>query len=158
MFTKTRLLWLCAGIIAAVLVSGAAFVAFFFVQNIWQGVDTSVAESENTVNSFIAALNNYDANTAWNLMSPALQTSYGTMQNFNDTVIGVLRQSGWHAQLLSVLSIEGNFTLPSSLVRSSAQIKTQLKVTQNGVPTNVTYVFELVKPSEWRINNKLTLT
>jgi hypothetical protein len=133
-------------------------VAFFFVQNIWQGVDTSVAESENTVNSFIAALNNYDDNTAWNLMSPALQTSYGTMQNFNDTVIGVLRESGWHAQLLSVLSIEGNFTLPSSLVRSSAQIKTQSKVTRNGVSTNVTCIFELVKPSEWRINNKLTIT
>jgi hypothetical protein len=157
-FNKTWLFWLCVGIIMAILVSGAFFFTFF-VQNIWQSVDTSVAESEDTMNSFIYALNNYDANTAWSLMSPALQTSYGTIYDFNDTVITVLRQSAWHAQVLSVISINGDFTLPGSIVRSSAHIKTQLQVTRNGVLTNVTYTFDLVKPSEWwRINNKLTIT
>ena len=59
-----------------------------------------VEETQNTMKTFINALNDYDATAAWNLMSPNLQTSYGTIQNFTDSYVKQLQQTGWHTQLL----------------------------------------------------------
>jgi hypothetical protein len=155
--SKSRLLWLCAGLTVAMLVIGTVFFAFF-LQNIWRDVDASMAESEKTMSSFVAALSNHDAAAAWSLMSPALQASYGTKENFSDTVITELREYGWHAQVLSVISIGGDFTLPGSLIQSSARIRARLQITQRGVFSNETHTFDLVKPSEWRINSMPAIT
>jgi hypothetical protein len=152
--TKRGVFWLFVGITVAMLISGAVFFIFFFSPNWWQYMQTAPADAENTMKSFINALNSYDTDAAWSLMSPALQTSYVTIQNFNGTVVSELQQIGWHAQLLSVTRVWGDFTLPGSLVPNSAHIVAQFQVTQNGMPlTSKSYTFDLVKPSEWRINN-----
>ena len=118
----------------------------------WEYLSASVTESEEAVRSFVQALDHYDANATWGLMSTALQESYGTMESFNNTVLRGLRQSGWHAETMN-MTVKANFTLPGSMVHNSAYIVASLLITESGLaPTNQTYSFELVKPSGWRID------
>jgi predicted negative regulator of RcsB-dependent stress response len=118
----------------------------------WEYLSASVTESEEAVRSFVQALDHYDANATWGLMSTALQESYGTMESFNSTVLGGLRQSGWHAETMN-MTVKANFTLPGSMVQNSAYIVASLRIAESGLaPTNQTYSFELIKPSRWRID------
>jgi hypothetical protein len=118
----------------------------------WEYLSASVTESEEAVRSFVQALDHYDANATWGLMSTALQESYGTMESFNNTVLSGLRQSGWHAETMN-MAVKANFTLPGSQVNNSAYIVASLRITESGLaPANQTYSFELVKPSVWKID------
>jgi hypothetical protein len=118
----------------------------------WEYLSASVTESEETVRSFVQALDHYDANTTWGMMSTALQETYGTKESYNNTVLSGLRQTGWHAETMN-MTVKANFTLPGSQVNNSAYIVASLRITESGLaPTNQTYSFELAKPSEWRID------
>jgi len=39
---------------------------------VWRFMESSFAEVENAIKSFVSALNNYDADACWDLMSPSL--------------------------------------------------------------------------------------
>jgi hypothetical protein len=149
-FPKKRIL---IGLIAI-----AALIVVILGGFFWQYISASVTESESTVKSFIYALNNYDTNASWELMSPTLQKAYGTMGSFNETVLSGLRQSGWHAEFENTITVKGNFTFPGSLIPNSACIVTLLRITENGLaPYNKTYTFELVKPLGWKIDKWLAV-
>lgn len=153
LFTKKGFVWLTLAAVAVMFAVGAIYFVLSFSPNWVQDVGLSVADSKATVGSFVTALDDYNASAAWDLMSPSLQASYGSPERFNETVISNLATNGWHAQIVETTKVQGDFTSPNSLVKSQAQITVELQVTQDSAISSKSYTFDLVKPSEWKINN-----
>jgi hypothetical protein len=161
-FTKRNILLISVGIIIAMLLSGAIFFIAFI--NLLPFPDQT-QEARNTVKAYVNALNDYNATAAWDLMSPNMQASYGTIQNFTDSFVSQLQESGWHAQL-----VKNNFEYGTiaewSLIpfQNACRIVADIAITRNNSPlTNGTFTFDLktyafghFQPSDWKINNKFT--
>ena len=49
---------------------------------VWRFMGSSFAEVEDAIKSFVSALNDYDADACWDLMSPSLRSFYGTKRGF----------------------------------------------------------------------------
>ena len=117
---------------------------------IWQSFDVSFAEVENTIRSFITALNIYDTDASWGLMSPTLQASYGTKEDFNAFLIGC-SQGSWHVALtgISTRSIETK----DGITTARFIVTLQISEIGHGM-TREDYTFKLVKiGDEWKIDD-----
>lgn len=136
-------------LIIAIIVSVAAVAGFY----LWQSFTVSFAEVENTIRSFITALDNYDADASWALMSPGLQDFYGTKGDFNSSILDGFRQSGWHAELTSISSQ----SIETKAGRTTARFVVTLQITETGFGTyGETYTFKLVKTGDqWKIDDWL---
>ena len=118
---------------------------------VWRFMETSFTEVEDAIQSFISALNNYDADASWDLMSPTLRSFYGTKEDFNSSVLDGLRQSGWHAELTGISSK----SIETKEGRTTAKFIVSLEITETdfGQYTDI-YTFDLVKiEDKWLIEN-----
>lgn len=113
----------------------------------------SFAEVESTIKSFLTALNNYDVDSPWALMSLDLQDSYGSKADFNSSILSGLKQAGWQALLTSVncRSIETRNGV------TTARFIGMLQITEEGMGARgETYTFKLVKiANQWKIDDCL---
>jgi predicted PurR-regulated permease PerM len=156
LFTKRNVLLIFVGMIIAMLLSGAVFFGFFM--NLFSN---PVEEAQNTVKTFINALNDYNAAAAWDLMSPRMQASYGSIQNFAGSYVTQLQQSGWNAQLLDVQNVGGSIAVYILIpFQDSYRIVADTRITQNNSSVTKTqtfdlktYVFKNFQPSSWKIDN-----
>lgn len=135
--------------IAIVVVAVVAVVGIYF----WQSLSVSFAEVENTIKSFNAALNNYDVDACWALMSTDLQDSYGTKSDFNSSILDGLKQSEWQALLTSISS--KSIETINGVTR--ARFVVTLQITEAGMGARgETYTFKLVKiGDQWKIDDWL---
>jgi len=121
---------------------------------IWQSFDVSFAEVENTIRSFITALNIYDTDASWGLMSPTLQASYGTKEDFNAFLIGC-SQGSWHVALtgISTRSIETKDGITTARFLVTLQIMEIETIAYHGIGRDIC-TFKLVKiGDEWKIDD-----
>lgn len=137
-------------LIAAIIVVVAVAAAGIYL---WQSLSPSFAEAEITIKSFIAALNDYDLDASWVLMSPDLQASYGSKADFNSTVLSGFKQSEWEA---SLTNISGR-SIETVNAISMARLVCTLQITERGMNAyGETYSFKLVKiGDQWKINDWL---
>lgn len=157
-FTKRNVLSIFVGIIIAMLLSGAVFFPLFI--NLFP-LSNPIEEAQNTMKTFINALNDYNATAAWDLMSPNMQASYGAIQNFTDSYVSQLQQSGWHAQLLDIKNAGGTIAVYILIpFQDSYRIVADIRITQNNSSVTKTrtfdlktYVFKNFRPSGWKIDN-----
>ena len=119
------------------------------------------SSAQNTMKTYINALNDYNATAAWDLMSPNMQASYGTMQNFTDSYVSQLQQSGWHAQLLTIKNEYGTIAVYILIpFQNSYHIVADIGITQNNSSSATktytfdlkTYTFKNFQPSGWKID------
>jgi hypothetical protein len=164
-FSKRSLLLISAGIIVAMLVAGSIF--FFMIFNTPGPISFSdpTEQAQDTLNSYVNALNDHNTTAAWNLLSPSVQSLYQSIENFNESVMIPLQQSGWHAQINDDNSGYGTiatfFPIPMQDVWT---IIANLGITHNNstaiyrtVSFNLkTYTFSHYQPSNWKINCKFT--
>jgi hypothetical protein len=158
LLTKRNVLLIFVGIIIAMLLSGAVFFLFFI--NLFP-LSNPVEEAQNTMKTYINALNDYNATAAWDLMSLKMQASYGTIQNFTDSYVSQLRQSGWHAQLLDIKSAGGTIAVYILIpFQDSYRIVADIRIIQNNSTVTKTQTFDLktyiyknFQPSDWKIDN-----
>jgi hypothetical protein len=161
-FNKRSIFVISVSIIVALVVSGIVFFSFFI--NLFSLTDQP-KEAQNTVNAYINALNGYNATAAWNLLSPSMQASYGTIKNFNESFVTQLKESGWHAQINTNVFEYGTiaeFSLIS--LQNSATVNANIGIMKsNSTVTNVRFTFDLktyayshYQPSDWKINSKFT--
>jgi len=136
-------------IIAIVVVVAVAAAGIY----LWQSLSPSFAEAENTTKSFIAALNDYDLDGSWALMSPDLQASYGSKARFNSTILSGFKQSGWEASLTNI----GSRSIETVNGVSTTRLVCTLQITEGGMNAyGETYSFKLVKIGvQWKINDWL---
>jgi len=137
-------------VVMAIVIAVVAVVAGFYL---WQFFSVSFAEVENAITSFITALNNYDADASWALMSPELQHFYGTKEDFNSSILDGFRQSGWHAELTGF----GSKSIETKDGRTTARFIVTLQITETDFGTyGETYTFKLVKMGDqWKIDDWL---
>lgn len=163
-FTKRNILLISVGIIIATLLFGAVFFIFFI--NLFP-LSNPVEEGQNTMKTYIKALNDYNATAAWNLMSSNMQAAYGSIQNFTDSYVSQLQQSGWHAQLLQIKNEYGSIAVYSLIpFQNSYRIVADIGITQdNSSSATKTYTFDLktstfknFQPSGWKIDHWSTNT
>mgnify|MGYP001119853311 CR=1 FL=1 len=127
---------------------------------IWQSAP-AFAEVEKVVNSFVDALNKYDADAAWALMSPGLQSFYESKANFNSSVLEVLKENFWHVSGMSVndRSVETRNNLTTACFIVFLKVFCYEPYRQHyGLPgtglADVTYTFKLVKiGDQWKIDD-----
>jgi len=118
---------------------------------VWRFMESSFAEVQDVIESFISALNDYDADACWSLMSPNLRSSYGTKGDFNSSILDGLRQSSWHAELAGISSK----SIETKSGRTTAKFIVSLEISESdfGQYTD-TYTFDLVKiEGKWLIEN-----
>jgi len=161
--TKRNVLLISVGIIIAMLLSGAIF---FSLINLFP-LSNPMQEAQNTMKSYINALNDYNATAAWDIMSPNMQVRYGTIQNFTDSYVSQLQQSGWHAQLLEIKNAYGTIAVYSLIpFQDSCQIVAGIGITRNNSSSATetytfdlkTYTFKNFQPSSWKIDDWSTNT
>jgi len=142
MFSRKKILTIAIVVVAVVAVAGFL---------LWQFLIPSFAEVENSIRSFITALNNYDADASWVLMSPTLQADYGTKQDFNSSILNGFKQSSWHAELTGIS--ERSIETRDGVTR--ARFVCTLRITEAGFGTyDETYTFKLVKiVDQWKIDD-----
>lgn len=149
-------------VIIAMLLVGAVF-SLLLIPLMHSHFSDQTIEAQNTVNNYINALNHYDVPTAWGLMSPNMQASYGTIQNFTESFVNQLQGSGWHAQIIKNTFEYGTIAEYSLVpMQNSCQILLNLRLTRsNSNSTNETFAFELKTyafshnaPSNWKIDSK----
>ena len=162
LLTRRTLFLIIVGVLVTMLVCGIVFFAFFISLF---NLPNQPQEAQSTVNAYINALNDYNATAAWNLISPSMQAMYGTVQNFTDSFVSQLRNTGWHAQLT-----ENNYEYGTiaeyCLVpfQNSCRVDALIAVTQNNSQLTAetftfdlkTYAFSNYQPSDWKINSKFT--
>jgi len=136
-------------VIAIVVVAVVAVVGIYF----WQSLSASFAEVENTIKSFNTALNNYDVDASWALMSTDLQDFYGTKADFNSSILDGLKQSEWQALLTSISS--KSIETINGVTR--AHFVVTLQITEAGMDARgETYTFKLIKTgNQWKIDDWL---
>jgi hypothetical protein len=142
MVSKKKVIIVAIVIIAVVVVAVGVY--------LWQSLSASFAEVEDTIKSFLVALNDYDADASWALMSPTLQSSYGTKEDFKSDFLDGLEQSSWHAELTSVSSK----SIETRDGTTTACFVVTLQITEADVGTyGETYTFKLVKiVDQWKID------
>jgi L-asparagine transporter-like permease len=145
-----------AKIIAIAIIAVVVIVSIY----VWQSAP-AFPEAEKATNSFIDALNKYDADAAWALMSSGLQSSYKSKANFDSSVLEGLRESFWHVSGTSV----NDRSVETSNNLTTACFIVLLKVfyyepygRHYGLPTtglsDMTYTFKLVKiGDQWQIDD-----
>lgn len=127
---------------------------------VWQSAP-AFAEVEKVINSFIDALNNYDADAAWALMSPGLQSSYKTKANFNSSVLEALKEDFWHVSEIRVSnrSVETRNNVTTACFIVTLRVLCYDPYRQHyDLPTvdlcDLTYTFKLVKIGyQWKIDD-----
>jgi len=163
LFTKRNILLMSVGIIVAMLIIGSIFLFLTYV-NVFQSASLSnpTQEAQNTLNAYINSLNDYNATAAWSLTSPNLQTSYGTLQNFNSTFISPLQATGCHAQIIKNNSAYGTIAYRSLIpIQNSWNINADFEITKhNSSQTNQaltfnlkTYAYSHYQPTDWKIDS-----
>jgi hypothetical protein len=158
-FTRRNVLLIFVGVIIALLLSGG--LVFFLVSTNLFPLSNPVNQAQSTMKTFIDALNDYNATAAWDIMSPNMQASYGTVQNFTDSYVSQLQQSGWHAQLLDIKNAGGTIAVYILIpFQDSYRIVADTRITQNNSTVTKaqtfdlkTYVFKNFQPSGWKIDN-----
>ena len=135
-------------LIAVPVIIAVVAVAGIFV---WRFMESSFAEVENAIKSFVSALNNYDADACWDLMSPSLRSFYGTKEDFNSSILDGLRQSSWHAELVGISSK----SIETKSGRTTAKFIVSLEISESSFDQYTdTYTFDLVKiEDKWLIEN-----
>lgn len=169
-FSQRNVLILVVGVLVCVVVVGS--VLFFLVfSNLFQSFSVSafsnpVGEAQNTLSAYIDALNAYNATAAWNLLSPNMQISYQTLQNFNDSFVGKLQTSGWHAQIVSDSSGYGTIASWTPLhIQNSWTMPVDLRVTLDNASSTYktinfsvkSYAYSNNQPTNWKIDSKFTV-
>jgi hypothetical protein len=161
-FTKRNIVLISASIIIAMLLSGAVF--FLAFVNLFPS-SNPIGEAKNAVNTYINALNDYNASAAWDLMSPDMQAQYVTIQNFTDSCVSQLQQSGWHAQLLRTDFLYGTIAVYSLIpLQNSCQVAADIEITRNNSASTTqtftfslkTYAYDDFHSSDWKIDNRFT--
>ena len=131
-----------------VVVTAVVAIAAVFL---WQLMSASFAEVETAITSYINAVNNYDADASWELMSPDLQLSYTSKENFNSSILDGLKQTSWQASLASISSksVEINNGV------TTAHFIVTLQINETGYsPWHENYTFDLIKiGNQWKIDN-----
>jgi hypothetical protein len=162
LLTKNHILLIVAGLAIAMLVSGAIFFALFI--NIFS-LPNQPQEAQNTLNAYINALNEYNATAAWNLISPSMQASYGTIQNYTASFVEQLESSDWHAQVITNYYEYGTIAEYCLFpFQNSCHINTYLEISQSNTLLTYktvsfdlkTYAYSNFQPSDWKINSKFT--
>jgi len=163
LLTKNHILFIVAGLAIVMVASGAIFFAFAITNSF--SLTNQPQEAQDTVNAYVNALNAYNATAAWNLISPSMQATYGTLQNFSDSFVNHLQESGWHAQTIKNVFVYG--TLAEFCLfnfQNSAHVNVDLEIIKNNLfAINETFTFELktygfshYQPVDWRIDCKFT--
>ena len=164
-FSKRSLLLISAGIIVAMLIAGSIF--FFLTFNAAGPISFSdpTDQAQDTVNAYINALNDYNAAAAWSLMSPSIQASYGTLENFNDSFVSQLQASGWHAQIIKNVADYGTVAFYSFVpIQDSLTVVEELGIARNNLSLTAgtftfnvkTYAYSHNQPTDWKVDNKFT--
>lgn len=122
---------------------------------LWQSFTGSLNEAENTIDTYINTLNNYDATEAWTLMSPTLRSAR-TYSEFEEFVQN-LESKQWRANIKSISSR----SVETENGRTTATFILMGKITETdpivGTETYTEeWAFNLVKVnSRWMINEWL---
>jgi len=137
-------------IIAIVVVVAVVAVAGVYLM---QSFTASFAEVEDAIKSYITALNNYDLDASWALMSTSLQDFYGSKAEFNSSILSGLEESGWQA-LLTNISTKEISTINGV---TTARFVVTLQITETGLGARgETYTFKLLKTgNQWKIDDWL---
>lgn len=145
MISKKKILVIVVVVIAVVAVVGGVY--------LWQSLSASFAEVEDGIKSFLTALNNYDLNASWALMSPDLQDYYGSKADFNSSILDGFKQSGWQASLTSISSK----SIETTNGVTTARFVVTLQITETDMDAySETYTFKLVKiGDQWKIDDWL---
>ena len=160
--TKNHILLIVAGLAIVMVVSGAIF--FAFVINIFS-LPNQPQEAQDMVNAYINALNEYNATAAWNLISPSMQASYGTIQNYTASFVEQLESSDWHAQVITNDYEYGTIAEYCLFpFQNCCHINTYLEISQSNTPLTYktvtfdlkTYAYSDFQPADWKINSKFT--
>ena len=141
-----KILAIVIAIVVIIAVVGVA-VAFYILSSL----NASFGEAENSINSFLSSVNNYDVEASWNLMSSDLQAFYGSRSDWNSSILDGLKQANWQATLkqVSSKSIETNNGV------TTATYVVTLQIDELGEDTrDETYTFNLVKTGDqWKIDD-----
>jgi len=138
-------------VLVAIVIVGVAIGAIV----LWQSITGSFEEVEDAIDSYIDALNSYDAMEAWTLMSPTLRSST-TYSEFEEFVQN-LESSQWRASVKSISSK----SMETEDGRATATFEMIAKITETdpivGTETYTEeWVFNLVKVNgRWMINEWL---
>jgi len=144
MISKKKIL-----IIAIVIVAVVAVAGVFLLQSF----TASFAEVEDAIKTFLSKVNSYDAAGAWALMSPDLQNSYGTQEDFRSEILDGFEQSSWHAELTNI----GSKSIETKGGTTTARFVVTLQITEADMGARgETYTFKLVKiGDQWKIDDWL---
>ena len=164
LLSRRALLLISVGIIVAMLV-GSIFT--FLVFNAIGPISFSdpTEQAQDTVNAYINALNNHNATAAWKLMSPSIQASYGTLQNFNSSFVSQLQQSSWHAQIMKNCYDYGTIASYSLVpIQDSLMLVEKIGISRNNSSLTAgtftfnlkTYAYSHDQPTNWNIDSKFT--
>ena len=135
----------------AIVIAGLAIGVSAF----WQSFTGSLKEAENVIDTYINALNNYNATEAWTLMSPTLRSGK-TYSEFEEFVQN-LESKQWRANIKSISSR----SVETENGRTTATFILMAKITETdqivGTETYTEeWVFNLVKVNgKWMINEWL---
>jgi predicted PurR-regulated permease PerM len=138
-------------VIVVVVIAGVAIGAIV----LWQSLTGSFEEAENAIDTYINALNSYNATEAWTLMSPTLRSDK-TYSEFEEFVQN-LESSQWRVSIKSISSR----SLETENGRTTATFELMAKITETdpivGTETYTEeWVFNLVKVNaRWTVNEWL---
>ena len=121
----------------------------------WQSITGSFEEAEDTIDDYINALNSYDVNEAWKLMSSTWRNSrsYSEFEEF----VQKLESSQWKASMKSISSrsIETENDRVTATFEMTAKITETAPIVGTKIYTEK-WVFNLVKVNDrWMINEWL---
>lgn len=125
------------------------------VSILWQSFTGSFKEVENAIDSYVSALNSYNATEAWTLMSPTLRSemTYSEFEEF----IQDLESKQWRAEIKSISSR----SIETKNGRTTATFILIAEITETDpIAGTETYTeewtFNLVKiDGKWKINDWL---
>jgi len=135
-------------VVVAIVIAGVAIGASV----LWQSFIGSFKEVENAIDTYINALNSYNATEAWTLMAPTLRsgTTYSEFEEF----VQDLDSKQWRAQIKSISSR----SIETKNGRTTATFILMAEITETDpIAGTQTYTeewtFNLVKiEGEWKIN------
>jgi len=142
MVSKKKILIVAIVVVAVVAVVGVV---------LWQSMSASFAEVESAIKSSLTALDNYDVDASWALMSSDLQSFYGSKEDFNSSILDGLKQAGWQALLTSISSR----SIETTNGVTTASFIVTLQITETGIGARgETYTFKLIKiGDQWKIDD-----
>jgi predicted PurR-regulated permease PerM len=138
-------------VLVVVVITGVAIGAIV----LWKSITNSFEEAENAIDTYINALNSYNATEAWTLMSPTLRSDK-TYSEFEEFVQN-LESSQWRASVKSISSR----SVEKENSRTTAAFELMAEITETdpivGTETySEKWVFNLVKVNaRWMINEWL---